>query len=78
MLAFMLCFIQFFLWKGIADLMFDARTHNLFNQLGVFEHYLRLRQGLISIKDLIYFIALNYILLYLSSHVLLKIKNQGR
>ena len=78
MLALILCFVQFFLWKGIADLMLDAKTYNLFNQLGIFEHYLRLRQGLISIKDLIYFIALNYILLNLSSYVLLKIKNQGR
>ena len=78
MLALILCFIQFFLWKGIADLMLDAKTYNLFNQLGIFEHYLRLREGVISIKDLIYFIALNYILLYLSSYVLLKIKNQGR
>ena len=43
--------------------MFDAKTYNLFNQIGIFEHYLRLRKGLISIKDLIYFIALNYILL---------------
>ena len=78
MLAFILCFIQFFLWKGIADLMLDAKTYNLFSQFGIFEHYLRLRNGLISIKDLIYFIALNYILLHLSSYVLLKIKNQGR
>ena len=78
MLALIICFIQFFLWKGIADLMFDAKTYNLFNQFGIFEHYLRLRQGLISIKDLIYFIALNYILLHLSFYVLLKIKNQGQ
>ena len=78
MLAFILCFIQFFLWKGIADLMLDAKTYNLFSQFGIFEHYLRLRNGLISIKDLIYFIALNYILLYLSSYVLFKLKNQGQ
>ena len=77
-LALILCFIQFFLWKGIADLMLDVKLYNLFNQLGIFEHYLRLCQGLISIKDLIYFIALNYVLLYLSYLVLLKIKNQGR
>ena len=78
MLAFILCFIQFFLWKGIADLMLDAKTYNLFSQFGIFEHYLRLRNGLISIKDLIYFIALNYILLHLSSYVLFKLKNQGQ
>ena len=78
MLALLLCFIQFFLWKGIADLMLDSKTYNLFNQLGIFEHYLNLRQGLISIKDLIYFIALNHVFLYLSSIVLLKIKNEGR
>ena len=46
--------------------MFNVKTYNLFNQIGIFEHYLRLRKGLISIKDLIYFIALNYILLILS------------
>ena len=77
MLALILCFIQFFLWKGIADLMLDSMTYNLFNQLGIFEHYQRLRQGLISIKDLIYFMALNLVLLRLSSLVLLRIKNKG-
>tara|TARA_B100000941_G_scaffold288981_1_gene267016 strand:+ start:441 stop:1181 length:741 start_codon:yes stop_codon:yes gene_type:complete len=78
MLALILCFVQFFLWKGIADLMLDAKAYNLFNQIGIFEYYLRLCQGLISIKDLIYFIALNYVLLYISYLLLLKIKNQGR
>jgi ABC-2 type transport system permease protein len=77
-LSILLCFIQFFLWKGIADLMVDAKTYYFFNQLGIFEHYLNLRQGVISIKDLIYFIVFNYVLLYLSRQILFRIKKQGR
>ena len=77
MLAFLLCFVQFFLWKGIGDLMYDSESYNFFNQIGIYEHYLSLQQGLISIKDVVYFICSNYILLYLSRQVLLKIKNQG-
>jgi len=76
-LALILCFVQFFLWKGIADLMFNVKTYNFFNQLGIFEHYLWLCRGLISVKDLIYFIALNYVILKLGLLVLLKMKNQG-
>ena len=77
MLSLLICFIQFFLWKGIADLMVDAKTNYFFNQLGFFEHYLSLCQGVISIKDLTYFIAFNYVLLYLSHQMLFKIKNKG-
>ena len=78
MLALGLCFVQFFLWKGIADLTYDAGIYYFLNQVGIFEHYISLRQGVISFKDLIYFIALIYVLLFLSRQLLLNIKNQGK
>ena len=78
MLALLSCFVQFFLWKGIGDLMIDVNLYYFFNQIGIFEHYLSLRQGIISIKDPVYFIVINYMLLFLSQQMLLKIKNQGR
>ena len=59
MLAFLLCFVQFFLWKGIGDLMYDSESYNFFNQIGIYEHYLS-QQGLISVKDVVYFICSLY------------------
>ena len=58
MLAFLLCFVQFFLWKGIGDLMYDSESYNFFNQIGIYEHYISFQQGLISVKDVVYFIVL--------------------
>ena len=77
MLALLVCFVQFYLWKGIADLMQQQELYRFFNAVGIFDHYLSLRQGVISLKDLIYFICLNYIVLYLSKWKLYKIKNKA-
>ena len=77
MLALLVCFVQFYLWKGIADLMQQQELYRFLNAVGIFDHYLSLRQGVISLKDLIYFIGLNYIVLYLSKWKLYKIKNKA-
>ena len=75
MMAFLLCFVQFYLWKAIADLMQNQQLYKFYNALGIFEHYLNLRQGVITLKDLVYFLVINYILLYVSKWLLYKIKN---
>ena len=74
-LGLLLCFIQFYLWKGIADLMQHQELYQLFNALGIFEHYINFRQGVIALKDIVYFLSINYILLYVSKRLLNKIKN---
>ena len=77
MMALLLCFIQFYVWKAIADLMEQQGLYRFFNAVGIFEHYLNLRQGVITLKDGVYFLGFNYILLYLSKWLLYKIKNQS-
>ena len=77
MMALLVCFVQFYLWKGIADLMQHQELYRFFNALGIFDHYISHGQGIISLKDGIYFLCLNYILLYLSKWQLYKIKNQA-
>jgi len=76
-MALLLCFIQFYVWKAIADLMEQQGLYRFFNAVGIFEHYLNLRQGVITLKDGVYFLGFNYILLYLSKWLLYKIKNQS-
>ena len=74
-MALLLCFIQYYLWKGIADLMQEQSLYRFFNAVGIFDHYLNLSQGVIALKDMVYFISFNYIVLYVSKRRLYKIKN---
>tara|TARA_A100001015_G_scaffold312750_1_gene418537 strand:+ start:259 stop:720 length:462 start_codon:yes stop_codon:yes gene_type:complete len=74
-IALILCFVQFYVWKGTADLMLQKEFYRFFNGLGIFEHYLSLRQGVIALKDLVYFLGFNYIVLYCNTLILFKIKN---
>ena len=75
MTALLLCFVQFYVWKGIADLMEQQELYHFFNAVGIFEHYLNLRQGVITLKDEVYFLGFNYIVLYVSKWLLYRIKN---
>ena len=75
MIALLLCFTQFYIWKATADLIHQEELYRFFNGLGIFEHYLSLRQGVIELKDVIYFLGFNYILLYCNTLILFKIKN---
>ena len=75
LLTLMLCFVQFYVWKAIADLMQHEAFYRFFNHIGMFEHYLSLRQGVIALDDVIYFLGLNYILLYLTTLRLNRIQN---
>ena len=75
MTALLLCFVQFYVWKGIADLMEQQELYRFFNAVGIFEHYLNLRQGVITLKDGVYFLGFNYIILYFSKWLLYRIKN---
>ena len=76
MTALLLCFIKFYVWKGVADLMQQEALYRFFNALGIFEHYFSLRQGVIALKDGVYFLGFNYIVLYVSKWLLYRIKNQ--
>ncbi|HCZ09939.1 MAG TPA: gliding motility-associated ABC transporter permease subunit GldF [Flavobacteriaceae bacterium] len=75
LLAIALCFVQFYVWKAVADLQQDEGLYRLFNSIGIFEHYLNFRQGVLRLKDVVYFIGLNYLLLYLGKWRLNQIKN---
>lgn len=75
MTALLFCFVQFYVWKGIADLMQDQGLFRFFNAVGIFDHYLNLSQGVIALKDMVYFIGFNYIVLYVSKWRLYDIKN---
>lgn len=75
MLALTLCFVQFYVWKGIADLTQQQWLFQFFNSIGIFEHYLQLRQGVIAFRDVVYFLGENFILLYLCTLLLNRIKS---
>lgn len=76
MLALLLCFLQFYVWKGIAELMKDQGLYRFFNAVGIFEHFINLRQGVVTLKDIVYFLGFNYMVLYISKQLLYNIKNQ--
>ena len=76
MLALLLCFLQFYVWKGIAELMKDQGLYRFFNGVGIFEHFLNLRQGVVTLKDIVYFLGFNYIDLCISKQLLYNIKNE--
>ena len=75
MISLLICFVQFYMWKGTADLMHQEELYRFFNGFGIFEHYLSLRQGVIALKDIVYFLGFNYIVLYCNTLILFKIKN---
>lgn len=75
LLALLLSFVQFYLWKAIADLIQEEGFYQFFNSIGIFEHYLSLRQGVVALQDGVYFIGFNYIVLYISKLMLNRIKN---
>ena len=56
--------------------MKDQGLYRFFNAVGIFEHFLNLRQGVITLKDIVYFLGFNYIVLYISKQLLYNIKNQ--
>ena len=55
--------------------MEEQSLYRFFNAIGIFDHYLNLSQGVIALKDMVYFICSNYIVLYVSKWRLYKIKN---
>lgn len=57
-----LCFIFYIGFDSIAGI-FDAKTAFFIEQFGINAHYTSLSRGLIDVKDLIYFVALNTIIL---------------
>lgn len=75
LLALLLCFVQFYVWKAIADLIKEEGLYRFFNSIGIFEHYLSLRQGVVALQDGVYFLGFNYIVLYISKLMLNRIKN---
>ncbi len=57
-----LCFLFFIGFDSIAGL-FDAKTGFFVEQFGINAHYVSLSRGLIDVKDVVYFLALNTIVL---------------
>ena len=55
--------------------MVEQTLYRFFNAIGIFDHYINLSQGVIVLKDMVYFICFNYIVLYVSKWRLYKIKN---
>ena len=55
--------------------MVEQSLYRFFNAIGIFDHYINLSQGVIALKDMVYFICFNYIVLYMSKWRLYKIKN---
>ena len=60
-----ICFFLYFI-NEFADFIADPIIYDFINYIGIKEHYFSLNQGIISIKDLSYFLALNYLFIYLS------------
>lgn len=58
----LLCFIFYIGFDSIADI-FDAKTGFFVEQFGINAHYISLSRGLIDVKDIVYFVALNTIVL---------------
>ena len=59
------CFFLFFIIE-FAEFISDPEIYDLINYVGIKEHYFSMTQGILSVKDITYFIALNYLFLYLS------------
>lgn len=57
-----LCFLFYIGFDSISGL-FDAKTGFVIEQFGINAHYVSLSRGLIDVKDVIYFFALNAIVL---------------
>ncbi len=57
-----LCFLFYIGFDSISGL-FDAKTGFFIEQFGINAHYVSLSRGLIDVKDVIYFITLNTIIL---------------
>jgi len=65
-ISIFICFFLFFV-NEFVDFINDPKVYDMINYIGIKEHYFSLNQGIISIKDLSYFFALNYLFIYLSA-----------
>lgn len=68
-----ICFCLFFFGE-FSDLISNPIVFDFVNNIGIKEHYFSMNQGILSVKDIAYFLALNYLFLYLSMVYLNKIK----
>ena len=72
-ISIFICFFLFFI-NEFFDFINDPKVYDMINYIGIKEHYFSLNQGIISIKDISYFIALNYLFIYLSAINLSRMK----
>ena len=57
-ISIFICFFLFFI-NEFFDFINDPKVYDMINYIGIKEHYFSLNQGIISIKDISYFFALN-------------------
>ena len=72
----LLCFVNYYMWKEIAELNDNERFFSFIDSLGIFQHYSNIHLGIINISDIVYFICINYLTLYLINQSLLKLKRK--
>ncbi len=64
-ISIFICFFLFYIIE-FADFVSNPKIYDLINYIGIKEHYFSMNQGILSIKDITYFFALDYLFLYLS------------
>ena len=74
LVAFLICFIQFFLWNFIAEASSVPSTYRLISDIGIQSHYLNLSNGLLRLEDLIYFLGINIAIFILGIELINKEK----
>ncbi len=72
LVAFLICFIQYFFWDFIANAFSLPSTYILISDLGIQAHYLNLVHGLVKLEDLIYFLGLDIVIFILGIELIKK------
>ena len=74
--ALLLCFLQYYGWGQLAELIPDFGWFGFIRDLGIEAHYIGISNGVVQVSDLAYYIGLSLFFLNLTQRALQKIKAQ--
>ncbi|MHA7060086.1 gliding motility-associated ABC transporter substrate-binding protein GldG [Aquimarina sp. M1] len=72
LIGLFLCFLFYFGFNGLANYQFLGTTDYTIEQIGIQLHYERISQGIIDTRDLVYFISVIILFIFLTTIVLHK------
>ena len=73
-MAILICYCHFGFWEQLAKLTTHPFLFDTLNEIGIREHYERMRKGTIGFSDMIYFIACISFYLFWAMQLLKKLK----